>query len=66
MSSAGDAEVVTVSYPHKRQSKTVMDSGFQAMNSRYEYWIPESKAKDSGFHRTNILQIPESGFLYMG
>ena len=45
--------------PHVRETKTILDSGFHAMDSGFQSWIPDlfqwnldpdSKAQDSGFH----------------
>ena len=57
--------------PHMRESKTVLDSGFRAVDSRFFVngtyipksnswwdflsWIPDSKAGDSRFHNQNFV-----------
>ena len=64
----------------RRESKTVVDSGFHAVDSRFqvldsgffvsETWIPDSGLLElfSGFQipRIKIYQIPETGLPLMG
>ena len=57
----------------------ISGTGFQSFLVEHGFWIPilsgipdslscipDSKTQDSGFHKENIYQIPESGFPYMG
>ena len=63
LSSTSQNGVFSVS-PHIRESKTVLDSGFHAVDSRFQQldsgffvsgtWIPDSKTQDSEFHKNNF------------
>ena len=45
--------------PHVRESKTVLDSGFHAVNSGSSDWIPELLELHSGF-QSPAIQLPHS------
>ena len=59
--------------PHVRESKTVLDSGFHAVNSESSDWIPEILELYSGFQspairipHSKLSRIPKSRLPHMG
>ena len=61
--------------PHVRESKTVLDSGFQAVDSGFQVlesvfvsgiWILDSKAQDSRFHKHKFHEFRNPDFLTWG
>ena len=59
--------------PHVRESKTVLDSGFHAVNSGSSDWIPELLELHSGFQspairipHSKLSRIPNSRLPHMG
>ena len=69
--------VLQFNSPHVRKSKTVLDSGFQAVDSGFpgtgfqslsvEPWILDSNLqKDSGFHQPKFIGFQNPNFLTWG